>query len=279
MAKIPQTGHEIVERLYKGVEQKERSKFRLTRVGASGIGDECLRAIWYDWRGFAKEEFGGRMLRLFRTGHLQEDRVVEDLKQAGYNVWEKDETTGQQWTYNDETGHFVAKLDGVMKGVEGAEKTPHTLEIKTHSKKSFDEVVKFGVQRAKPGHYAQMMTGMRYSGIHRAIYVAICKDNEQYYVERVVYDPEEGEKLAKKIITVINATMPPARVSENPAAIDCRWCKFKGVCREGEKPIRTCRSCEHAEPIQGGVWMCGLLKHELTPDDQLKACEHYTMIG
>jgi len=42
--------------------------------------------------------------------------------------------------------------------------------------------------------------------------------------------------------------------------------------------LRTCRSCEHSEAIQGGVWMCGLLKNELSPDDQLKACEHYEVL-
>lgn len=279
MAKIPDIGMNIVERVYKAIERHQRSAFRLTRVGASGIGDECLRAIWYDWRGYAKEEFGGRMLRLFRTGHLQEDRIVDDLKLANYQVWEKDESTNQQWTYNDETGHFVVKLDGVIKGIEGCEKTPHVLEIKTHNKKSFDELPKYGVERAKPAHYDQMHCGMLFSGIHRALYVALCKDNEQYHIERIVFDPVYGEKLAKKISSIVRATIVPARISESDTYQSCRWCKFKGVCKGGESPLRTCRSCEHAEAIQGGIWMCGLMKNELTPDDQLRACEHYREIG
>lgn len=279
MAKIPETGTDVVERIYKAIERNDRSKFRLTRVGASGIGDECYRAVWYSWRGYDKEEFGGRMLRLFKTGHLQEDRIVADLKNANYQVWEKDNTTEEQWTYNDDTGHFVVKLDGVIKGVEGAEKTAHVLEIKTHNKKSFEELPKYGVQRAKPAHYDQMHCGMLFSGIHRALYVALCKDNEQYYVERITYDPTYGEQLAKKISSIIGATMPPARISESDTYQSCRWCNFKGVCKEGKKPLRTCRSCEHSEAIQGGVWMCGLLKNELTSDDQLNACEHYSVIG
>jgi hypothetical protein len=278
VAKIPDLGTDVIDRIYRAIEQKERNKFRLTRVGASGIGEECLRAVWYSWRGYAKEEFDGRMLRLFRTGHLQEDRIVNDLKLAGYQVWEKDETTGEQWTYNDETGHFVAKLDGVIRGIEGAEKTPHTLEIKTHSKKSFDEVVKYGVERSKQMHFDQMMSGMLFSGIHRALYVALCKDNEQYHVVRLVFDPTKGDALAAKISSIIRASMPPARISESDTYQGCRGCKMKGVCKEKAAPIRTCRSCQHVEAIQGGVWMCGLLKNELTADDQLKACEHYEVL-
>lgn len=280
MAEIPSNTFEMIDRIYAAIEKKETNKFRLTRIGASGIGNECSRSIWYDWRGYDKSSFDGRMLRLFRTGHLQEDRIVADLKLADFSVWEVDPETNQQWTYNDSTGHFVAKLDGVIKGVPGAEKTPHTLEIKTHSKKSFDEVKKYGVIRAKPVHYAQMLTGMRFSdaGLRRALYVALCKDNEEYYIERVIYDETEAAKLAEKIEAIIRATMPPARSCANEQYYGAKWCDYFQVCFKNKTPIRTCRSCEHAEPIDGGVWICGLLKIELTPDDQLKACEHYSVI-
>jgi len=278
MAEIKQSSFEIVDMIYKAIEKKEKNKFRLARVGASGIGKECLRAIWYGWRGYTESKFDGRILRLFRTGHLQEDRIVNDLKLAGLQVWEIDQS-GDQWTYNDETGHFVVKLDGVLKGVPGAEKTPHVLEIKTHNKKSFDDVQKKGVQAAKPDHYDQMHAGMRYSGIHRALYVALCKDNEQYYVERVVYDPSYSDKLAEKIHNVISSTMPPARISEKADFFECKWCDHRGVCWENEEPIRTCRSCEYAQTESKGGWSCGLLNNELTSEDQLKACEHYARIN
>ena len=92
MAAIPQTADtdEMISRIYSAIEKKETNKFRLTRVGASGIGNECTRAVWYDWRGYTKSSFDGRLLRLFRTGHLQEDRIVADLKLAGFEVWEKE---------------------------------------------------------------------------------------------------------------------------------------------------------------------------------------------
>lgn len=278
MAAIPQTGHDMIDRIYEAIEKKETNKFRLTRVGASGIGAECMREIWYGWRGYANVKFDGRMLRLFRTGHLQEDRIVNDLKLAGFQVWEIDESHGGQWTYNDPSGHFVAKLDGVIKGVPGAEKTPHTLEIKTHSKKSFEELPKIGVQKSKPKHFAQMQAGMLFSGIHRALYVALCKDDERYYVERIVFDPAYCEELEKKIVTVIGSTLPPSMIADKEDSHACKWCDYKEVCKGGGEPLRTCRSCEFAEVKEEGIWACGLLNTVLDPDDQLKACEHYSVI-
>jgi len=283
MAEIPQVtdAHAIVERIYKAIEKKQRGTFRLSRVGSSSIGNDCLRAIWYGWRGYTKEDFEGRILRLFKTGHLQEDRIVADLIEADYQVWPVDPSTGEQWVYGDETGHFVVKPDGVIKGLEGAEKTPHMLEIKTHNKKSFDELPKFGVQRAKPEHYDQMHCAMMYNdaGIKRALYVALCKDDERYYIERIVFDENHGRNLAAKISAIIRATMPPAPIADAKDAYACKWCKHKPVCKDGKDPLRTCRSCEHAEAISGGQWMCGLMKNALTQEDQLKACEHYSLIG
>jgi hypothetical protein len=170
-------------------------------------------------------------------------------------------------------------LDGVIKGVEGAEKTAHILEIKTHNKKSFDELPRFKVQRSKPAHYDQMHCGMMYSGIPRALYVALCKDDERYYVERLVMDEAHVVALKTKIKTVIGATMPPAPIADKEDAYACKWCKHKAVCKAGATPIRTCRSCEYAEAGKGGTWSCTLLNNELTPADQLKACEHYSVIG
>jgi hypothetical protein len=46
------------------------------------------------------------MLRLFETGHLQEERIVEDLRRAGFAVWDKRED-GRQFEFIDETGQFI----------------------------------------------------------------------------------------------------------------------------------------------------------------------------
>lgn len=279
MAAIPKPETTLSEMIYAAYEKEDRNKpLYLARLGASSIGDECLRAIWYSWRAYEDSKFGGRMLRLFQTGQLQEDRIIEDLRAAGMAVWSHDEN-GKQYTYTDETGHFVCKLDGIIKGVPSAEKTPHDLEIKTHNRKSYDDLKKKGVEKAKPTHYHQMQSGMLFSGLSRALYVALCKDDEDYHVERVKPDKEVQENIKKRIITLVNATIPPAGISPDASAFGCKWCDMKEVCSGNKEPIKTCRSCVNAEVIpKDGQWACTLTGAILSQDDQRAACEHYEVL-
>lgn len=275
MAELPQSAPSMVDVIYAAIEKEEERGLYLARLGASGIGDECLRATWLSWRAYSDKKFGGRMLRLFRTGHLQEDRIVEDLRRAGYSVWSHTED-GKQFAANDSTGHFVVKLDGVLKGVPGAEKQPHNLEIKTHSKKSFDELVKKKVQIAKPVHYYQMQAGMLFHDLPSAIYVALCKDNEQYYVERIKADPECQAEIQRRIDKLVNADIPPLGISHDAEAFGCKWCDQREACKGEVDPIRTCRSCNHVEIGKtNGEWICTLTAEILPNKLQLETCEHY----
>ena len=276
MAALPKSEHQMVEQIYEGVREAETKPFRLSRLGASSIGEECPRAVWLNWRGFDEKEFDGRMLRLFRTGHLQEDRVLADLRRAGYEVWSHQED-GEQFTYTDPTGHVVAKLDGVIKGIPGAEKTPHDLEIKTHSKKSFMEVEKKGVEAAKPMHFYQMQLGMSLSGgLERALYVALCKDDERFYVERIKIDPEAVVRLNTKITSLLNAELTPAGISDDGGAFGCKWCDMRAVCVGEKAPLRHCRTCVNCRPLPtAGQWLCEFDGNVLSAEEQLAGCSNY----
>lgn len=276
MAVIPSiTDNQVlINRIYEAYEKNNKGRFRLTRIGASGIGEECARAVWFDWRGVADEKIEGRILRLFKTGFIQEDRMLEDLKNAGLEVWGHD-ASGDQWTYTDTEGHFVCKLDGVVKGIPGAEKTPHTLEIKTSNKKGFDEMVKHGVQKSKPLHYAQMQAGMHCSGIHRALYIMICKDDEKIHTERIVYDPEECARLFERVRIVMSSNIPPTRITERVGDWRCKFCDYKSVCWENQPVLQHCRTCQHSSAVEKGEWACGLLNSVLDSKAQLAGCEHW----
>ncbi len=268
---------EIIDRVYSAFERKDAEKrpdLYLGRLGSSFIGNECIRQIWLDWRGYARQTFEGRMLRLFETGHIQEDRVVANLKDAGFEVWALDEN-GKQFEFTDETGHFITKIDGVIKGVPGSEKTSHILEVKTHNKNSFASLLKNGVQKAKPEHYAQMQTSLALSGMTRALYVAVCKDDEKFYVERIKEDKAEHTKLKSKIISIVNAKMRPAGISDDASSFGCKYCDFKQVCVKEVKPLKHCRSCDLSITTENGTWTCSLTGTTLTQDQQRAGCLQY----
>ena len=60
---------------------QRKNDHRPQLVGGSQIGNECSRALWYQFRWAWSPDFDGkRMLRLFETGDREEDRVLENLK-------------------------------------------------------------------------------------------------------------------------------------------------------------------------------------------------------
>jgi len=271
----PRPEQQIIDRIYAAIEkEKADSEIYLGRLGSSFIGEECIRKIWLDWRGFSREKISGRMLRLFDTGHQQEARIVADLRRAGFAVWDKQDN-GKQFEFSDETGHFVTKMDGVIKDVPESEKTAHALEIKTHNKDSFASLVKKTVEYAKPEHYAQVQITMALAGLTRTLYVAVCKDNEQFYVERIKEDKKSQDKLKTKIIKLTEARMRPAGLSDDASSFGCKFCGHKDVCTRKVEPLRNCRTCRMCYPGQSGTWVCELNNHTLSFDQQRLACEHY----
>lgn len=270
----PKPEQQIIDRMYAAIEkQKESPDLYLGRLGSSFIGEECLRQVWLDWRGFAREEFEGRMLRLFETGHLQEARIVADLRRAGFAVWDQ-RPDGRQYEWQDASGHFITKVDGVIKDVPESDK-PHLLEVKTHNKNSFSALQKKGVQEAKPTHYAQMQISMALGGFARALYVAVCKDDEQFYVERVREDQPEQEKLLRRIEKLVDARLRPAGISDDGSSFGCKYCAQRQVCTREVEPLRHCRTCAMCTPGLEGKWVCELNKDTLSLDRQRLGCEHY----
>ena len=267
---------EIVERIYSAIKhEKQDSELYLGRLGSSFIGSGCLRQAWLSWRAYAVAEFDGRMYRLFETGHLQESRVIEDLRRAGFTVYSHAED-GEQFTYTDGSGHFVVKLDGVIKGLPGDPDTPYLLEIKTHNKNSFSALQKHGMRKHKPEHFAQMQSGMLYGGFSVGLYVAVCKDDESYYVETVPAAEAEQNLVKTKILKLVNATLKPVGVSPDGGAFECKWCDQRAVCVGATAPLRTCRSCQHAIPVAlEGRWVCEVSGQILSRDQQRAACKHY----
>ena len=108
--------------------------------------------------------------------------------------------------------------DGACIGLPDAPQTWHVIEMKTHGKKSFDELTAKGVQTAKPEHYAQMQCYMAWSGMTRALYMAVCKDDDRMHLERIDYDREAADRLFVKAQRIIDAPEPLPGISNGGPA-------------------------------------------------------------
>lgn len=260
MADISQHTDQLVADIYAQYEKRGESEKSRTYLGASVIGKECKRALWYAFRWAAKEKFDGRMLRLFQTGHLAEPRFVADLRAIGATVYDVNPADGKQFGFVDHGGHARGHMDGAVQGIPGGGKKWHVAEFKTHSAKSFATLKKDGVKKAKPEHFAQMQWYMGKSGMDRALYLAVNKDTDELYSERLEFDKVAFEQIQAKFDSIIFATEPPAKISNDPKFYLCNWCNFNGVCHGHQVPAVSCRSCVHSTPERtpetAGRWSC-----------------------
>lgn len=274
MAPLPKPQSSTVRAIYQAYEQANKPRDG-RGIPVSQLAEECSRKLWYDFRWCSPhEEITGRQLRLFETGNLEEDRWIENLRMIGCEVVCRDES-GKQIMVEACDGHVRGYLDSEILGLPEAAKTIHVGEMKSHNLKSFTDLKKRGVRLSKPLHYGQIQTYMHQRGRDRGIYLAVCKDNDELYAERLELDLPYVTRLLARAEHIIKAHEPPPKLHEDPSAkmaFACGWCKHKAVCHEGDMPRRNCRTCLYSTPEPGGAWSCAKWHKPLSYDEQQAGC-------
>lgn len=277
MAALPESPHTTPAAIIRWYESKPQE--HRPHMGASLIGHSCDRYIWLTWRWALKAKFGGRMLRLFNTGQREENRLVEELRGIGATVWDIDPDSGDQWRVSACGGHFGGSLDGVAKGLPEAPKSPAVLEFKTHSDKSFNDLLKKKVQGAKPQHYAQMTVYMGLMSIDRALYLAVNKNTDDVYAEWIHFDKEHFDVLINRAQRLIDSSAPPERLSNDPAYFECKYCNMYTLCHGQQAAEANCRTCCHSTPEDNAAWVCNKGTPAAISDaKQRTGCDYHLMI-
>jgi len=217
---------------------------------------DCKRAGRLDeWK--AEVKFPGRMLRLFRDGHMLEKAVIRDLERVGFYVIEETEE-GKQYgfktCFEGDWARFRGRIDGVlMKSPTAAVRTPCLLEVKSVNKKKMNEIRKSGVKAAKPEYYIQVQIYMFYMELQTnpAFWVGYCKDDSSYYVEMIDFDPETVNKVNEDVANVLAAKAPEeiVRGASSSSSPVCQFCAHKVRC--WTQPA----SNKPADPIERPNWL------------------------
>lgn len=232
-------------------------------LGASIIGHPCDRYLWYSYRWYAHEAFGGRMLRLFNRGHREEERFLEYLQGIGAEILDANE---DQVRFSSVDGHFGGSRDGAATLPEKYGSDTVLVEFKTHSSESFKKLGTSGLKAHKPQHWAQMCVYGFHFQIKRGLYLAVNKDTDAIHADLLDLDMELGQKLTEKASSIVYGPIPP-KLSEKPSYYQCKWCPAAGVCHESAQPLRNCRTCENSTPVAGGKWECS--KWGIIPNEEL----------
>lgn len=250
-----------------------------THLGASGVGDECARKIWYGFRWATRPQFGGRLLRLFNRGHLEEARFIAMLLMIGADVYQQDEN-GKQFRISDAGGHFGGSGDGIVVNIPDLDPgVPALCEFKTSADKPFQKVKTEGVRAAKFEHYVQMQIYMRKMGIAVALYMVVNKNNDELYGEIVPFNAEIADQFIDRGVKLVWMPHEPEKINNSPGWFMCKWCDHRPVCHLGQAPDRNCRTCLHSKPMEDGTWKCVNLDSQSygvrTKEQQLEACPDY----
>lgn len=272
---------------YRGQDEGFRS-----HMGASLIGGECGRAIWYGFRWATKGKFSGRILRLFNRGHLEEARMIACLLTIGCQVYQQDEQ-GNQFRISDCGGHFGGSGDGVAVGIPDLPaSTAALLEFKTHNDKSFKALKADGVRNAKFEHFVQMQTYMRKMGLAAGLYMAVNKNDDELYGEILYLDHTIGDQFIERAHKIIPLHVAPEKVNPSAGFYKCKWCDHHPICHMKKLPERNCRTCDASRADMGdGKWWCDNKARQmellfpatnplgedfsLTKERQLVGCDHY----
>ena len=258
-----------------------------SHLGASLIGRECKRYLWYVFRWCLHEKTTGRQQRLFNRGHREEARFIEWLEGIGFKVWFENRDEGPnekgeypQYRISDVMGHFGGSLDGIAILPEryGIEE-PVLLEFKTNGTgQGFNKLAEDGMPIAKPEHFAQTSTYGKKYNFKYCVYLNINKNDDSLHVEVVKLNHNLGEQMIMKAEQIIMSQTAPARLSDNPTFHKCGYCHMKEVCHKGAVVEVNCRSCAFARPVENAEWFCEVHNGNIPKDFIAKACPSYKAI-
>lgn len=246
MVAIPQRSDPTLDALKSFCEQAQNRE-RRDYLGASSIGHECSRKVWY---GFYKPELAKPMswksLWAIEDGHRTESLIASRL-QAMDGIELITEKNGKQIRFEALDGRFCGHVDGLIRGLLQAPAKWHVWECKATNEKRFAEFQKCKLRMGEKAalkdwnltYFVQAQIYMHYLNIDRHYLTVSSSGGRDIDSCRTEYEPHEAEKYirrAKEILT--SPDQPPDRISLDPKFFICNMCDFKEHCHnEDASPV------------------------------------------
>lgn len=242
MAPLPPPQDPTLDAADRALEVLETRRPRRRYLGMSALGQSCSRRLWYDYHAPSQgAAFDAATLKRFADGHASEDVMANRLRLVpGLTLLTIDPETGRQWGFSDLDDRLKGHMDGAVAGLMQAPKAWHVWEGKCTNEKSFLAFVKLrnadektALAKWNPTYYAQAVLYMHYSGMDRH-YLTVCTPGARDWASaRTEADPGEAIRLVEKARRILDATVPLARISNDPAWHECRYCQHHEVCHGG----------------------------------------------
>ena len=209
-----------LEAMRRALEARAAAEPQRRYIGASGIGQECSRAIWYQINGYNPLPNRSSNVMAIEDGHRTEDLMAERLRLVpGIELWtHKPDGTQYGFDWGFLSGHY----DGVILGLLQAPKTPHVWENKAVKIEKFNLLQKHkdelgekqALQAWDATYYAQAVIYMEAEGLTRH-YLTCCTPGGRDVISvRTNANPKMAKALIAKAKRIKTSSEPPARIGD-----------------------------------------------------------------
>ena len=190
-------------------------------IGASSIGNQCERAIWYGLHKPESKEIDAKTRLTFEIGHALESLLL--------NLFRREVVIERPLPYKcSEYPLFQGSADAVI--LDDHLSPIALFEIKTAKDSSFNIFKKKGLRLWYPEYYDQVQSYMGMSDIHDCYLIAINKDSSELHEEHVSFDAKRYKELVQKAMRIGSAVIEPPRVNGSPSYFKCKLCFYKNIC-------------------------------------------------
>lgn len=201
-------------------------------IGASSIGHDCYRHIWYRYNDNESQmDLSSKKELTFLIGHRLEEMMIKLIQQSGTSIIPPSESNHYLEVFDSEIPEFRGHMDAILYSDVGVKSV---LEIKTARDSSFRIFVKNGLKHWNKAYYSQLQAYMGMSGLIEGYLLALNKDTSELHDEWVEFDPNFYLFLKEKAKRILLATEAPNRVNNSELYYLCRLCDYNKICHRNK---------------------------------------------
>jgi len=253
-------------------------------LGMSGVGHECERKIFYDFRNVSTNDFGINGVLATQDGHIQEQLFIDRIRFFMPEIELITEQRGGQIAVSDCGGHFSGHLDGVICGIFEAPKTWHVWEHKAVNETKFNKLKtlaaneKTALKEWDIIYYAQAQVYMHYTDLSRHFLTVSTPGGRDYYSIRTDYNKKDALYYIERAKSIIENNDIPVKLSDKPEYFKCKWCNHQQVCHFNAVPALNCKTCNKLQYQDNTIFYCTEHKKNIEPAELKNACDNHIYI-